>query len=106
MPAPSTRLRARLRRGSRTSPAVKVTLFQASAANSEPTIAPPATISASSTPPDECTSLPTRSYVGVEKMPPHQSSVLAWMACELAATVRPTMISAINAAVLATVKTF
>src|SRR5438132_1605869 len=46
-PAPRTRLSGRLRRGFLTSPAVKVTLFQASAANSEPTIAPPATISTS-----------------------------------------------------------
>src|SRR3954453_1143073 len=41
MVTPRARERGRLRRGLRTSPAVKVTLFQASLLKSEPTIATP-----------------------------------------------------------------
>src|SRR4051812_19634216 len=70
-PVPRTRLRGRLRRGSRISPAVKVTLFQASALNREPTIAPAATISAiSQTGP--LTSLLTSRNRPVDSMPDHR----------------------------------
>ena len=102
---PSARLRVKLRLGLRISPAVKVTLFQASAENNEPTIAPPATMSAASNPTPP-TVFDTSAKRGVSFMPLHKSDVLPDQAVGLKTIMRPTTMSSIRASVLATVKVF
>ena len=104
-PVPKIKLSGRLRLGLRISPAVKVTLFQASALNKDPTIAPPATIKATSqgAPP---TSSEIELKRSVEKEPAHRSAKLRLITSLFAPMLNPRIMRMIRLKVLITVKKF
>jgi hypothetical protein len=98
---PNASARGMLRRGSFTSPAVNVMLFQASAEKSEPTCA---THSAISMPNVVVASSPGASATAPRGV--HRSPKLLVTACEFQPTSKPTAISAMSAPVFVVVKTF
>src|SRR2546426_9510665 len=107
-PVPKASERGTLRRGSFTSPAVKVMLFQASAEKSEPTWATQMAINIPITPLVADT-IPTDArsdWIGVTTPGVHKLEKLALMAAALRLTKMPSAINASSDNVFAEVKTF
>src|ERR1035437_486532 len=106
MPTPRARESGRLRRGLRTSPAVKVTLFQASAENREPTCATAMMVMV----PTNAMGPPTPTCTGCSAPHPALRQKFAPKLAAIAAALRPTIIPSntrpSSAAVLAKVNTF
>src|SRR5436189_5935525 len=107
-PVPRARDNGRFRRGSLTSAAVNVTLFQASAENREPTCATHTAINSPIAPPAADTDATNErsDLIGDTRPGVHKCVKLLLMASALRPTNRPRAISASRDSVLAEVDTF